>query len=84
MSDKPQSQTTEPVEAMDTTPKRVDQTAAQSTILKSPSLFRRWWELRREPNDREIVAEAERAGLITKAAGLIFLTAKGKELRHGR
>ncbi len=50
------------------------------SVLDSAARFTNWWNRRAEPDDRAIVAEAERRGLISRAHGLLFLTAAGKEL----
>ncbi len=48
------------------------------SVLDSAARFANWWNRRAEPDDRAVVAEAERRGLIIRAAGLLFLTETGK------
>jgi len=50
-------------------------------LLSDARRFAVWWQHRNDPDDRDVVAEAERRGLLTRGRGLIYLTDAGKTLR---
>jgi hypothetical protein len=54
---------------------------SQTTITQA-STFERWWQYRDLPNDQRLKAAAIKAGLVTNAGGLLWLTEAGKELRR--
>jgi hypothetical protein len=50
--------------------------------ITDPATFERWWRSRDLSGDRELVRQAEIAGLVRSAGHVLFLTPEGKRLRR--